>query len=84
MESHSFISNTSHVLHLRENMSECHNGVEIVVEFCKHMYSKMFFQRASEDLANDNLLHALTILERNCERWELEESMSVGIAKRHC
>ena len=72
------------MLHLRENMSECHNGVEIVVEFCKHMYSKMFFQRASEDLANDNLLHALTILERNCERWELEESMSVGIAKRHC
>ena len=43
----------------------------------------MLFQRASEDLANDNLLNALTILERSCERWELEESMSVGIVKRH-
>ena len=83
MESHSFISNTSHVLHLRENMSVCHKGVEMIVEYCKHMYSTMLFQRASEDLANDNLLHALKILERNCARWELEEGKSFGIVKRH-
>ena len=43
----------------------------------------MLFQRASEDLANDNLLHALKILERNCARWELEEGKSFGIVKRH-